>query len=273
MTQTYLSVHNTPEVASYYAAMRFISPCEKLLFDRYIPAGAAVLDLGVGGGRTTAYLAPQASRYVGVDYAEEMVRVCREKFPEFEFQQADASDLSRFRPAEFDVVLMAFNGIDSLSAEGRNRCFAECFRLLRSGGTLIFSSHNVRAVLVAPVWDRERVLELASRLSLGKKALRYPMVPLVTCAAVMRAWARASWASARRSPRMATRAFWRGEGYMEDPAYGGFLQHYSVPKLVVAEVESHGFRCREIQSSEYPVAKGELFTKWYYYAFVKPESS
>jgi len=270
MPQTYLSVHNTPDVASYYAAMRFISPCEKLLFDKYIPAGSAILDLGVGGGRTTAYLAPLASRYVGVDYAEEMIRVCRGKFPDLEFRQADASDLSCFKGAEFDVVLMAFNGINSLSAEGRGRCFDECFHVLKPGGVLIFSSHNVRAVLVAPSWSRERVRELAEKVSFGMRAFRSPMTTLLSGAAATRAVAKASLASLRRCRRMATRAFWRGEGYMFDPTHGGFFQHYSIPRFVIAEVTQHGFAHRETESSEYPAVRGNLYTRWYYYAFLKP---
>lgn len=270
MTQANLSVYNTPDVASYWAAMRFISPCEKLLFDRYIAPGLNVLDLGVGGGRTTAYLAPQAAHYVGIDYAEEMIRVCREKFPEFEFLQADASDLSNFSSSSFDVVLMAFNGIDVLHNDARNRCLDECFRVLKPGGTLIFSTHNVRAVLVAPTWSRERVREVAERASRGIPAVRLAAIPLLTFAVVTRAVLWAGWKSFRRCKRLGSSVFWRGEGYVFDPAHGGFFAHYSIPKYVMAEVERHGFHLREMEGSEYPARKGELFTKWYYYVFEKP---
>ena len=43
-------------------------PVETYAFDRFVPqGGASILDIGVGGGRTTPYLAARGSRYVGID--------------------------------------------------------------------------------------------------------------------------------------------------------------------------------------------------------------
>ena len=72
--QKNLEIYNAPDVTAYYAALNYLTPCERLLFDTYISTGSAILDLGVGGGRTTPYLASRAARYVGVDNAEAMVR-------------------------------------------------------------------------------------------------------------------------------------------------------------------------------------------------------
>jgi len=71
-----------------------------------------ILDLGVGSGRTTPCLSAIAARYVGVDYAQEMIALCQEKFPRLEFLVADASNLSVFAESTFDAVVMAFNGMD-----------------------------------------------------------------------------------------------------------------------------------------------------------------
>lgn len=271
MNTANLNVYEKPDVVSYYAAMTFIWPCEKLVFDRYIRPGMAVLDVGVGGGRTTAYLSPMASRYVGIDYAEEMICVCKSRFPHLEFRRADASDLSCFPAGSFDAILMAYNGIDSLPPEARLRFFQECFRVLRRGGVFIFSAHNARAILVPATWSREHVQAVADRLSFGRKPLGSLMTLLLTCGAAARALARAAWPSLLRSRRVATAAFWRGDGYLLDPAHGGLLHHYSIPKYVIAEVERQGFECRETQGSDYPTAASQLFTKWYYYVFLKAE--
>src|ERR1700690_3026531 len=104
-------VYNVPEVAAHYAALEYLTPCERFLFDRYLTPQMAILDVGVGGGRTTPYLSRIASRYVGVEYSEEMVRICRKKFPQLKFFVADASDLSELQDASFDVVVMSFNTI------------------------------------------------------------------------------------------------------------------------------------------------------------------
>ena len=53
----------------------------KLVFEKYVAPGGEVLDLGVGGGRTTAFLSSRAGAYVGLDYAPTMVKICRLKFP------------------------------------------------------------------------------------------------------------------------------------------------------------------------------------------------
>src|SRR5258706_3592254 len=145
MDSVNLNVFDRPEVVSHYAAMSIIWPCEKLVFDRYIRPGIALLDVGVGGGRTTGYLSATVSRYVGIDYSEEMIRVCKSRFPHLEFRCADAADLSGFSDSSFDAVVMAYNGIDALSPEGRSGFLQECFRVLRRGGVFIFSAHNPRA--------------------------------------------------------------------------------------------------------------------------------
>jgi len=62
-SETNLQTYNKPEVASHYAALECLTPCERLLFGSFIKPGGVILDLGVGGGRATtsgverAYLA------------------------------------------------------------------------------------------------------------------------------------------------------------------------------------------------------------------------
>ncbi len=88
-----IRTYNSPEVAGHYAALDYLTPCERLLFDQYLKPGMDILDLGVGGGRLTAHLSSIARRYVGADYAAEMVAACRKKFPQLEFEVANAADL------------------------------------------------------------------------------------------------------------------------------------------------------------------------------------
>ena len=60
-----LQAYRTAEVVSHYAALDYLTACERLLFDTYIKPGMAILDLGVGGGRTTPVSFPEGGPLCG----------------------------------------------------------------------------------------------------------------------------------------------------------------------------------------------------------------
>jgi SAM-dependent methyltransferase len=262
-------------VAAHYASLDYLSPCETALFDQFLKQGDAILDLGVGGGRTTLYLSRLASRYVGVDYAAKMVAACRQKFPQLEFLVADATNLALFDDGSFDCVVMAFNGMDALfPGEARRRCLAEIHRVLRNGGILIFSSHNPRSIFLRPSWNPRKIDELARMLAGQRKWLLEPTRILLLCLRVALAVAKSAIDSAHRLVRRAWRpAFWSGDGYMVDPAHGGLLTHYAVPARVIAEVQKQGFQMLRLAGDDYPRRSRAYVTDWYYYVFRKQETS
>jgi ubiquinone/menaquinone biosynthesis C-methylase UbiE len=270
--ETNFLIYAYPGVAAFYAEMTDSAPCERVLFDTYLRPGMAILDLGVGGGRTTPYLSRNASRYVGVDYSEEMVRVCKSKFPDLQFEVADASDLSRFADASFDAVVFSFNGLDCLAPdEKRHQCMRECYRVLRKQGVFIFSAHNPRSLFLGLHWDRQRVRTLANKLTGRMRPLFYPAFAALTGARVgfglVRSVVKAIPRAYRRVP---TSAFWRGEGYLVDPTtHGGLLIHCAVPVRKIAELARFHFRLLELTPDGYPHKGREYSTRWYYYAFSK----
>jgi len=270
-----LHVYNTSEVAAHYAALDYLSPCEKLLFDEFLKEGDAILDLGVGGGRTTPHLSHLASRYVGVDYAPKMVAACQQKFPGFEFLVADAANLAPLGEESFDSVVMAFNGMDYLIPnESRQRCLAEIHRVLKREGVFIFSSHNPRAIFFRPAWSQEKIEEVAQRVAGQRKWLLEPARFLLLWLRVAAALVRSGLESVLRfSRRVRRRAFWSGDGYMVDPAHGGLLTHYAVPARVIAELERHGFRFLRVAGDDSPRPSRAYVTDWYYYVFRKAETS
>jgi SAM-dependent methyltransferase len=264
--------YGNPGTVAHYAALDYLTPCEQLLFSTYIWPSSAILDLGVGGGRTTPYLSGRASRYVGVDYVPAMVEACRTKFPGLEFALADAANLTAFADASFDAVVFAFNGIDFVLPEAsRRRCLEHIHRVLKPGGVLIFSSHNARAIFVRPSWNRERLRGVAQRFSAGSRTLATTLLGPLLAARVAMAWGQAlAKTSSRIARRLASRTLWRGEGCLLDSAHGGLFTHYSVPAFVVAEVESVHLRCTNILGDDYPRRSHPLATDWYYYVFTKP---
>lgn len=101
-----------------------------------------LLDIGIGAGRTTAYLLPKVGHYVGFDYSHGLVDAAQKLYPGAEILWCDARDMSVFEECSFDFVNFSFNGLDSLDHEGRLQVLAEVHRVLKPGGHWMFSSHN-----------------------------------------------------------------------------------------------------------------------------------
>lgn len=262
-----LEFYNSPATAAQYARARYITACERLLFDRYIAPGASILDVGVGGGRTSEYLARGASRYVGIDYAVEMIQICRRKYPEWEYVAGSVTDLSRFQDGSFDAVVMPYNVVDDvIPAQNRWRCFKECYRVLRSGGYLIFSSHNPRAILARPDWEAARSRVAAKRAAAGEAgrlAFRIWEMCALADAAFLAIKTSALWIL-----RYSMQApFWRGEGHMLDSE--GLMTHFWIPRKVIAELTQFAFRPIDMRGDDYPRKSRMLLTGWYYYVFAK----
>ena len=230
MSKEFVS-YDLPEVVALFAGYSLIFPGEKRLFAKYIPGAASILDLGVGGGRTTPILSAKARRYVGLDFVPAMVQACVAKFPALEFVCADAADLSRFGDASFDVVVFSFNGLDTLpTLEKRARCLREVRRVLKEDGTFVFSAHNSR--MLGNVTSRRKLIG-----SLIK-----------------------TWPTTRELIRSG--AFWKGRGYYRDFSHGDDEYYSSIPKFVVGELKDAGFTIVETaKDHEFPA----FLVPWYYY--------
>src|SRR6202035_763103 len=104
--------------------------------------GKRLLDIGIGGGRTTPFLLEISTDYTGIDYSAPLVDRAKEKFKLDSIFQCDVRDMRRFADETFDFVLFSFNGLDYVSHQGRLKALAEIHRVLKSGGIFMFSSHN-----------------------------------------------------------------------------------------------------------------------------------
>ena len=182
------AVYEQAGVVAFYRERDDLLPGEAAVFraianDRPMHR-CALLDIGCGGGRTTAHLLPLVGRYVGFDYAAAMVEACRARFaghkPAAELLHADARDLSRFSDGAFDIALFSFNGLDTLAHDDRSLALSEIRRVLALGGFFAYSTHllpNVEPRFTAGggVWHadaRVRRRFAALNAGLGYLALR-----------------------------------------------------------------------------------------------------
>ena len=137
-------VYHTRGVERSYSNADLLTRAEAMTLLKYQSAfaGRDVLDIGVGTGRTTAYIAPLARRYQGIDYSPVMIEYFRSALPQFAAELVDMRDLSGFEPDSFDLVFALNCVFDAVSHEDRLRTLSEVWRVLRPSGLLIFSSHN-----------------------------------------------------------------------------------------------------------------------------------
>src|SRR5436190_11846610 len=106
------TVYNTYGIAASYVGGEGLHNAESQILSRLGDrvVGKAILDIGVGGGRTARQLHSIASRYVGIDYAPEMIELCRERYPAFNFRCCDARRMDQFDSNVFDVASFSYNG-------------------------------------------------------------------------------------------------------------------------------------------------------------------
>jgi ubiquinone/menaquinone biosynthesis C-methylase UbiE len=138
-------------VDAYAHVIDLLKPEQTILcLLRTKPPLRRMLDIGVGGGRTTKYFSKLTEEYVGIDYSENMIKVCRKKFrkyPKISFATADARNLLIFKDNYFDFVLFSHGGLDAVEHEDRLRILHEIRRVAKRGGYFSFSTSNLDAML------------------------------------------------------------------------------------------------------------------------------
>lgn len=145
--------YRAPDIVRYYAQLQRLQPAEAAIRDRLrlqLPH-LKMLDLGIGGGRTTQHFAPLVGEYIGIDYSAEMIAACQQRFAgaldAMTLAVGDARNLERFADRSFDFVLFSFNGIDYVTHDDRLQILREIRRVGKPGGYFCFSSHNLQGIV------------------------------------------------------------------------------------------------------------------------------
>ena len=106
------------------------------LFDTArISSGMSVLDVACGPGYLSGAVRKLGAIPMGIDFSERMVAIAKNMFPEIQFAQGDAQNLS-CDDASFDRVLINF-GLLHLSRP--EQACTEAFRVLKPNGKFGFT--------------------------------------------------------------------------------------------------------------------------------------
>jgi SAM-dependent methyltransferase len=139
--------YESPEALVEYGEIEGLRPVEDALIRKHFTEKGATLDLGCGGGRTTVALWKAGYPVIGLDLSAGLVEAARKKYSQIEFKQGDVRSLP-FESGMFDQVLFSFNGFDHLyPVEDFLKGLGEIRRVLRPGGALIYSGHNILGLL------------------------------------------------------------------------------------------------------------------------------
>jgi hypothetical protein len=161
-------------VVKHYAGVEAgLSPIEDLCLSHpAVPGQGAVLDIGIGAGRTTGPLKARFSDYVGVDYSAPLVEAARQRFPGADLQVMDARSLP-FK-ARFSLAMFSYNGIDYIDPADRPQVFSAVFDALLPGGAFVYSTHNLayrrvkawtsRLLVKEALWPVRHLRSLPARL-------------------------------------------------------------------------------------------------------------
>lgn len=98
--------------------------------------GEKVLDLGCGYGFFTDYFRSIGADAIGIDGSEKMIGLARDRYPGAEFFVMDITRPFAFENNQFDVV---FSNQVLMDIEDIEFVFAECRRVMKTGGILYYS--------------------------------------------------------------------------------------------------------------------------------------
>jgi ubiquinone/menaquinone biosynthesis C-methylase UbiE len=118
----------------------------KKILNEFISRDSSILEVGCGTGYYGMYFADKCREYIGIDLFPHHINVFQCKIEESNIKNlscsvGDATNLEGIEDSSFDVVL-CLGPMYHLPSDMREIAFAECKRVCRSGGIIVFAFVN-----------------------------------------------------------------------------------------------------------------------------------
>jgi SAM-dependent methyltransferase len=182
MSQTKAVSHpeaSSPDSSQVYAGPEFerwakadgLIPSERLLIEHYLRPDRSTLEAGVGGGRILRALIDLGFDHTsGFDNVAALIEEARRQDParKAAYSVQDARSLP-YADGEFDQIIYLQQIISFVGdEEGRGRAVTEAYRVLKPGGTALFSFLCYESRLQS-VWMRGMIAYLACFRALTRR--------------------------------------------------------------------------------------------------------
>ena len=159
-------------------SIEFITTIHFLL--KHLPKGCSVLDCCAAGGAYAFPLAKEGYKVTAGDLIPEHVDVLNAENKAGLLEcvyQGNVLDMSRFANETFDAVLCMGALYHLMAREEREKCVAECLRVLKEGGIFIFAYISRNAVYINQFNSRltSTMHDLAELLKTGVNGVFYTM--------------------------------------------------------------------------------------------------
>jgi SAM-dependent methyltransferase len=139
-----VSIYSLKGIAPYYAREPLFPPEIQILIKHKAEFEAKiVLDIGVGTGRTSKYIAPYCKRYIGIELNQDMLDLFSEKLPQIELVHCDMREFYKLNKDKFDFVFGPYSAFDSLNHADRVKMFHDIHGMMQPNGMFVFATHNL----------------------------------------------------------------------------------------------------------------------------------
>ena len=135
---------NNQKIIKWYISRKHIQNGEKKILELVDFLNIkTMLDIGVGGGRTSMYFLNLVESYLGIDIVPDFIDTLQKKYSQKQFKCMNVLDITNLEKT-YDFILFSHNGIDNLlTLEEYTKALDNMYKVCNQNGYVCFSSHNI----------------------------------------------------------------------------------------------------------------------------------